>query len=149
MREVEKTFGTPFASPVDERLVRMDLTRWWGEGLMLAWAPEQRAKSTIVHRLVEPAFERVFAKLEEWGCLDHVKTFGGVYNYRKKTGGHEWSTHAWAIAIDLNCGTNAFGQKGDMSVAVVEAFEENYFEWGGRWMRRGPDSMHFQYCRSY
>ena len=85
-------------------------------------------------------------KIVEKGLYRSLKTFDGCFNPRKMRGSDNWSTHSWAIAIDLDAPWNRFGQTSfQMSEEVAQCFEEEGFIWGGRWYHR-PDAMHFQYC---
>jgi len=100
------------------------------------------------NRLIEDKFKLVFATIAERPHLcEHLKTYNGCFNIRRKRGGSKWSTHSWAIAIDLNAKWNPMGHKPQMHHEIVAIFEKYGFYWGGRWKR--PDGMHFQYCRGY
>ena len=65
------------------------------------------------------------------------------------THGDEASAHAWGIAIDLNPETNQQGTAGNMDYAVITAFREAGFKWGGDWTGKSCDPMHFQFCTGY
>lgn len=100
----------------------------------------------ICHRLVVPRFQAAFGKIVERDLHTFLKTFDGCFNPRYMRGSGSWSTHSWAIAIDLDAPWNRFGQASfQMSEEVAQCFEEEGFIWGGRWRHR-PDAMHFQYC---
>ena len=75
---------------------------------------------------------------------DYITT-SGVFSPR-----HCWhlrnkplSFHAFALAIDVDAYRNLPNTVGSMPDGIVELFEANGFEWGGRW-RRVRDPMHFQ-----
>ena len=100
----------------------------------------------ICHRLVVPRFQAAFGKIVEKGLHASLRTFDGCFNPRRMRGSDSWSTHSWAIAIDIDAPWNRFGQTSfEMSEEVAQCFEEEGFIWGGRWHRK-PDAMHFQYC---
>jgi D-alanyl-D-alanine carboxypeptidase len=89
------------------------------------------------------------------GALDY-----GIYGYncRLKTGGSEWSTHAFGAAIDTNTARNPYGQdhwngKGadghDHGLYIPDLYRGAYpghrFVWGKQW----SDPHHFQYVSNY
>lgn len=100
------------------------------------------------HRLLVPVFEAVFQEIDRLGLRSCIRSFDGIYNFRKIRGStSSLSLHAFGAAIDLDAATNALGTRGDMDPRVIEVFEHFGFFWGGRFSR--PDPMHFQYARSY
>jgi hypothetical protein len=139
----------------EQNLVRCDLSRYQEElkHLYFGWmTPEDKAFvhhnwfGFICHRLVAPRFQAAFGKIVQKKLHTSLKTFDGCFNPRRMRGSGSWSTHAWAIAIDLDAPWNRFGQTSfQMSEEVAKCFEDEGFIWGGRWHRR-PDAMHFQYC---
>ena len=139
----------------EQNLVRCDLSAYEDElkHLYFSWmTPEDKAFvhhnwfGFICHTLVVPRFQAAFGKLAERGLSKTLKTFDGCFNPRNMRGSDNWSTHSWAIAIDLDAPWNRFGQTSfQMSEQIAQCFEEEGFIWGGRWHLR-PDAMHFQYC---
>jgi hypothetical protein len=91
--------------------------------------------------LVEP-LKKAFKALIESGYVKELKTYNGCFNIRPTTGGKSLSLHSWGIAIDCNSSWNQYGKKPHLSEGFVKCFEDNGFEWGGRW--RTPDGMHMQ-----
>ena len=79
------------------------------------------------------------------GLISEIRTFDGCYNCRPVRGSSppEWSSHSWALAIDLNAKENQLGTHGNMHPRVVSAFEAIGFKWGGRFNRLDP--MHFSW----
>ncbi len=99
----------------------------------------------VCHRLVVPKFQAAFKNVVDRGLEDQVKTFDGCYNVRNIRGGDTWSTHSWAIAIDLNGPWNRFGQSNfEMTSELAQCYKDVGCIWGGEWSK--PDAMHFQYC---
>lgn len=92
------------------------------------------ALAEIYVRLGRGRFEK-----EGW----HV--YGGCHNYRSKTGGSGLSTHAWAIAIDLNPNENPYAKTSttfsDEGINIMERW--GFLSGGRAW---GKDWMHFQAC---
>lgn len=100
----------------------------------------------LCHALVAPRFRAAFEKLVARGLHTRLRTFDGCFYPRRVRGGSSWSTHSWAVAVDLDAPWNRFGQTAfGMDEEVAACFEEEGFIWGGRWSGR-PDAMHFQYC---
>jgi len=78
-----------------------------------------------------------------------ILTYDGLYNPRPMRGGTAWSTHSWAIAIDLNAGKNGntthWPTRAVMPIEVMECFaREGWTAAGAFW---GRDAMHFQATR--
>lgn len=92
----------------------------------------------VMHGPLKRAFDLIVSR----GLAGELKTYDGSFNIRRSRGGGIMSMHSWAIALDINAGTNPFGQEGDMSPEMVKCFAESGFEWGGLWST--PDEMHFQ-----
>lgn len=77
------------------------------------------------------------------------------YNRRFISGTQRWSTHAWAISIDLNSLENPRSKKFKTTFspqliadvqAIVTPGGRTVWHWGGHWGRNGGyfDPMHFQ-----
>lgn len=75
-------------------------------------------------------------------CLD---TYDGCWNIRDVRGEPgKISTHAYALAIDLNAKTNPLGGPATMHPGIVDCFKEVGFIWAGDFKR--VDGMHFQWA---
>lgn len=105
--------------------------------------PDHRCHRLLVGRF-EAALMEIFLTLgkerfekEGW----HV--YGGFHNYRTKTGGSGLSTHAWAIAVDLNQDENYYAKTtttfSDTGIDIMEkwGFLSGFRAWT-------KDAMHFQ-----
>jgi hypothetical protein len=114
-----------------------------------ASALAQQVTTFACHKHLTGVFTDVFAPVDDAGSWNKMRTFGGCYNFRVKGGGSAISTHSWAIAVDVNPGTNLMGTAGDLHPGVVDIFREHGFKWGGDWKVRGKDPMHFQFCTGY
>jgi len=101
------------------------------------------------HKKLNKTFYNVFNEILQKNLTNEVKSYGGCFNFRTKRKGSSFSTHCWGISIDLNPLSNGMGSKGDMSPKIVEIFREHGFKWGGDWIGKGCDPMHFQYCTGY
>lgn len=101
------------------------------------------------HKKLGKVFFNVFKEIENRGLKSEIKSFGGCFNFRSKRRSGNLSTHSWGIAIDLNPLSNSMGTKGDMHPQIVEIFRKYGFKWGGDWIGKGCDPMHFQYCTGY
>ena len=137
-----------------QNLARCDLSTFRSEleRVYFGWlTPEDRAFvhsnwfGFVCHRLVVPKFQDAFKNVVDGGLEEQLKTFDGCYAVRYIRGGDIWSTHSWAIAIDLNARWNRFGQDNfEMTPEFAQCFKDAGFIWGGEWQK--PDAMHFQYC---
>ena len=79
--------------------------------MKLAWDLDTKVSKMRCHKLAAEAFLNVFNDLlAEYGMKEierlGIDLFGGCFNYRKMRGGTSWSTHAWAIAVDLDPARN-------------------------------------------
>jgi len=79
--------------------------------MRLAWDLDTKVSKMRCHKLAAEAFLNVFNDLLAHYGLKEIERlgidlFGGCFNYRKMRGGTSWSTHAWAIAIDLDPARN-------------------------------------------
>ncbi|HEX8392816.1 MAG TPA: M15 family metallopeptidase [Longimicrobium sp.] len=153
--EIISTFGDPFPFMKGDGRISSD---WWksiaGSATLprpvpLSWAPGQKVTSFGCHKKLSGVFTDVFAAIEDKGLWGGIRTFGGCYNFRVKRGGNRLSTHSWAIAVDINPGTNQMGTAGDLDPQIVAVFREHGFKWGGDWTGKGKDPMHFQFCTGY
>jgi hypothetical protein len=110
---------------------------------------DQASYPALLSPEVGSSYPSVFEAIEEEGLRSMVKTFGGCFNFRSKRTGNKLSTHCWGIAIDLNPETNQQGITGDMDPGIVEVFRRFGFKWGGDWVGKSKDPMHFQFCTGY
>lgn len=98
------------------------------------------------HKYVVDKFQLVFEEIARRRLHTKIITFDGCFSIRFMRRAKKWSTHSWAIAIDLNAKWNRFGQRNfNMSPEIVDIFSKYGFVWGGKW--RTPDAMHFQFCK--
>ncbi len=117
--------------------------------LALSWDRSRKVEHITCHKLLQPAFERVFAALVKSGLQSKVTSFSGCFSFRPKRTGTKLSANSWGIAIDLNPESNQQGTSGNMDPEVVSVFREAEFTWGGDWSGRDHDPMHFQFCTGY
>lgn len=114
--------------------------------LPLSWDRTRWAKTISVHRRLEFQFRYAlgiaFSNAEAWASIGDL---GGCYAWRHMKGSKLLSHHGWAIAIDLDVYDNPDGSKGNMHPHIIESFESQGFEWGGRWSERERDPMHFEF----
>jgi len=83
--------------------------------------------------------------LKTRGFIKELKTFDGCFMIRDVRGVPGMlSTHAYALAIDLNASTNKLGEMPTLSEGFVKCFADAGFVWGGNFHRK--DGMHFQYA---
>ncbi len=115
-------------------------------------SPGGKYRNVYCHRKVGPILQKVFEDIFKAGHAEHIRTFDGCYNKRRKRGSTgAWSTHAWGIAVDVNASANQMTKKGAPKMVssgqrvLAPHFERNGFYWGAAF----NDAMHFQYCRNY
>ena len=110
-----------------------------------------------VHRRIVPALERVAARLAKARAADarlepFLRKLSGGFASRKIAGTERTSAHAWGIAIDLDKSMSDYWRwsksktlrwRNRIPQAIVDAFEAEWFIWGGRWYHY--DTMHFEY----
>ena len=77
---------------------------------------------------------------------ESAKSFGGLFNDRKKRGGSTKSLHAYGAAIDLDADNNQFKSiwptEATMPIEIMEEFaKEGWLPAGGIWFY---DAMHMQ-----
>lgn len=116
------------------------------------YAGGRQVRKIPVHRKCAESLKAVltnvaaaYPDLEEAG----VTEFDGLYTFRVMRGGHRLSMHAYGCAIDINAAQNPFRSRRHLfqkNSPIVECFEAEGWEWGGRW--RSPDAMHFQAART-
>lgn len=93
---------------------------------------------------LENALAEIYLTLgEEEFIRQGWHVYGGSHNYRTKTGGSSLSTHAWAVAVDINPEENYYAKTTTtFSDSAINIMEKWGFLSGGRaW---GKDWMHFQ-----
>jgi hypothetical protein len=117
--------------------------------LALAWNPNVKVSKMLCHKLLVEIFEQVFGEIVNVGLQTEIVTFGGCFNFRQQRTGLKLSTHCWGIAIDLNPATNEQGTEGTMNPDVVTIFRSAGFKWGGDFVGKARDPMHFQYANGY
>jgi hypothetical protein len=94
---------------------------------------------------IQAPLVKAFITLVGAGQQDLIRTWDGCFNIRRKRGGSSSSLHSWGYAVDINAAWNRFGIAGSMPGAVVDAFKNAGFDWGGEWKGGCCDPMHFEY----
>jgi lysozyme family protein len=99
--------------------------------------------SVSCHKAMAGPLAAAFQNIIRRGLTGLVKEYNGCFNPRASRGSTKPSTHAYALALDINASTNGLGKKPTMSMELVKCFTDVGFVWGGTWKR--PDGMHFQF----
>ena len=122
--------------------------------MKLAWDLDTKVSKMKCHKLAAEPFLKVFNDLlAEYGLKEierlGIDLFGGCFNYRKMRGGTSWSTHAWAIAIDLDPARNKLKETAKTArfarpeyKPMIDIFYRHGFISLG--IEKGYDWMHFQ-----
>lgn len=125
--------------------------------MRLAWDLKQTVTKMTCHKLIANDLKSAFAEiLENYGLVEIKKLgidiFGGCLNVRQMRGSTVWSTHAWAIAIDLHPEQNQLKWGKDKALfakieykPMIDIFEKYGFFNQGRY--KGFDFQHFQAVR--
>jgi hypothetical protein len=110
----------------------------------------KRIKLTV-NKVMAPALCLAFAEIEYWNrvepwgnWLPKVLESWCIRFTSSSPNKKVLSTHAYAMAIDVDSTENVVGTAGTIPPWVVETFEQWGFIWGGRW-KKYLDPMHFQY----
>lgn len=122
--------------------------------MRLAWDKKVSVNKMSCHKLVAQNFTNVFNELlAHYGLAElqrlEIDIFGGCFNFRAMRGGSDFSTHSWAIAIDLSpekntlkmTSINAQFAKAEYK-PMVDIFYKNGFISLGK--EKNFDWMHFQ-----
>lgn len=115
--------------------------------LPLSWDRGRMVATFRCHRRLVPAFERALSRVhDDPAAWASIGDFGGCYAFRaNRRNPRRLSAHAWGAAIDLDVADNQQGVEPHMHPAVVLAFEEVGFVWGGRFLGLSRDGMHFEF----
>lgn len=124
--------------------------RGWGSGwpncqsTKMGRAVSPSGAAVTVRREIVPLIEVLFLITAEEGYRVRKSDTGG-FNCRPIAGTRIASNHSWGLAVDINWSTNPYSLvfKSDIPPAVVHAWEEAGFYWGGRYRIR-KDTMHFE-----
>lgn len=121
--------------------------------MRLSWRPAEEVQRIRCHKKVTISLLDALEEIgrfrgEAWLRKQNYDLYGGCFNWRTVRGRtQKLSTHAWAIAIDLNPHLGALGKPSAMPDFIVDAFCLRGWIWGGEFSRR--DGMHFQAAESY
>lgn len=147
--ELIELYGRPWVDPV----------AWWKQwgaaaniGLEFAHVLKPRTIGGVrgcfiwVNRDIVDDVESIFKTIADDGNAQSVQTFDGCFCVRAVRGTEDnprYSTHTWAVAIDLNAKTNGLGIEGDMDPSIIRVFKDHGWVCGADFKRR-KDYMHFQ-----
>ncbi len=142
---IEELFLATYGASRGQVAARLAKVRFFG----LRWPFHERAAPALT-RVVE----RLQAAVKKDPALKpFLENIGGTWAWRRIARSRNLSTHAWAIAIDLNVERAHYWRwqrrgeplkwQNKYPQAIVDAFEAEGFIWGGRWVHY--DTMHFEY----
>lgn len=133
----------------DEILVSIPLPfplrYYWGKGA----SDFAVSKSLRVHKMAAEVFTLTLECVQREGLAGFVDHHGGAYAFRQKRGSAKLSTHVWALAHDLNPRDNPMGAPGNMNADVIAIYAAHGWTWGGTWIGKKCDPMHFQLVSGY
>ncbi len=141
--EIKETFGEFVFKPRSGLFVAVDK----------AWIDANIVETRIpllgllkCNKKLLPQLTRAMRELQSRGLGGLVRTGDGCFSPRMQVGNsYALSRHAYGIAVDINAGTNRYGEKPNQDPRLVETMERWGFTWGGRWLV--PDGMHFEFVR--
>jgi hypothetical protein len=148
-RQIISKYGKPNVTG-EGYLVTIDLPY----PMKLAWDTDTIVYKMRCHKLVADKFLAVFNEIHRvYGYNKIVELgidlFGGCFNFRKMRGGDDWSTHSWAIAIDLDPARNKLKETSKTArfarpeyKKMIDIFYKHGFISLGR--EKNYDWMHFQ-----
>lgn len=148
MDEVMATYGDPkpytlLDGAVDSEWESLILDYvYLPDPLPLGWNPQIKVARIRIHRKLVNSLSNVFYRIRTGGHWGLLSTFDGTYSWRAKRTSPKLSLHCWGAAIDLNAHSNPLGGLGDMPWPIINAFNQEGWEWGGEW--KYADPMHFQ-----
>ena len=119
------------------------------------WSPSKRRIRFNKQNGAAASLARVAKALARRGgrYAGYLSPIGGTFKWRRIAGAERLSAHSFGIAIDINVSKSRYWRwtpkfetavfKRQTPAAIVEAFEQNRFVWGGKWYHF--DTMHFEY----
>lgn len=149
-QEIRRILGDPH--PDTRRLVRCTP----GFRHKIAWDISTEINSFMVHPVIKAPLEAAFHEIVNTFTHNQIVRykwvyFGGCYNYRRMRGGTNWSTHAWAIAFDINPLQNSLKTRAPQAafstatgMKYVQIMERYGFLNYGKYRPQGNDWMHFE-----
>ena len=141
--ELKRIFGEFVFKPRQGLYVAVDKT-WMDANIVKTRVP-LLGLITCSRRLL-PQLTAAMRELQALGLAGLVRTFNGCFSPRMQVGNsYELSRHAYGIAVDINAGTNRYGDAPNQDPRLVQVMERWGFTWGGRWLV--PDGMHFEFVR--
>lgn len=146
---IQKTLGLPL--PDTSKLVSIDTPFT----LIVAWDVRYKLNKIKVHPVIADPLKAVLQDLLLHYGIDEIKRlrinyFGGCHAFRRKRNSNQWSSHAWAIALDLDPINNQLSYKKNKATfakpeykAMIDIFYKHGFYNLGE--EEGYDYMHFEY----
>lgn len=103
------------------------------------WEPVTRI---YCNRDFSPFILKALRNVVDRGLMKELKTYDGCWNVRDVRGHPGFvSSHAYALSIDINAGTNQLGTYGDISLDLASCFTDAGMIHGRGFKRQDP--MHF------
>lgn len=130
-----------------------NLSLWYCPPDLLAQNP-LLPKKVYANLDIHGPLTRALYKCAERGVLGEITTWDGCFMIRNIRGSGEMSTHAWAVAVDMNAKHNPLGMTRaqcrasglkPFSERFVQCWKDTGWEWGGDWQR--ADGQHFQLAK--
>lgn len=125
--------------------------------MRLAWDKSVVVRRISCNRNIAKPLTNVFNDLLSYYGYEKIvelgiDLFGGCFNFRAMRGGSSWSSHAWALAIDLDPDRNRLKETSKTArfarpeyKPMIDIFYKHGFISLGR--EKNYDWMHFEYGR--
>jgi hypothetical protein len=146
-KELKEYYGDPGECP----LTRLKLPY----PMVLSWDSTKTINSFYCHEKVADSLYRILARTLEAYGYDKIKelrlnVWGGCFNVRKKRGSKDsWSTHSYAISIDLDPNNNRLSWRSDKACFAKPEYDK-FWEivesegWKSLGRSKNFDWMHIQ-----
>lgn len=145
LRNFYGDFGKDDDDPVRKKWIKDNIVAIDVKGLGLKYNGKTTS-AVRCHRLVADSLKRILLRISMSKHADVLEWYRGCFQIRQMRNGDKWSTHSWAIAIDI--GTKGNGLKtpwpitATMPWEVIKIFaDEGWLSGAVIW---GYDAMHFQ-----
>jgi hypothetical protein len=123
--------------------------------MRIAWDTKTTVNKITCHKLIEKPLYNALLEIHLHYGLPNIQKlgidlFGGCFNFRKKRGSStKWSTHSWAIAVDLHPSGNQLKWKKDKALFAKPEYKpmmDIFYKHGfvNQGVELGFDYMHFE-----
>lgn len=144
--ELKLLFGEFAARPAPGRRGYLEIDPAW-EATHVATERVPLLGPVTCNVALFPQIRGAVRELIELGLEDTIDSFSGCYarRFANRDPHQGISHHTWGVALDINVGSNPYGEPANQDPRMVQVFERWGFIWGGTFVR--TDGMHFEWHR--